>query len=143
MRSINTLLYWFNNFLTRKSIVLSNTAVIARSQHHLGGSVHRLLSAHTPYQPLKRDNRPLDLHIRYTKAAMSDIDPTRRNKRPRQLTDPEKEKLDEFTDQIHYSARYRQALPPFLTFLPTSTSSHLHLTPPHAPPTPNPLEHIH
>lgn len=39
---------------------------------------------------------------------MSDIDVTRRNKRPRQLTEPEKEKLDEYTEQIHYSARYAQ-----------------------------------
>lgn len=36
---------------------------------------------------------------------MSDIDVTRRNKRPRQLTDAEKEKLEEYTEQIHYSAR--------------------------------------
>lgn len=35
-----------------------------------------------------------------------DIDFTRRNKKPRPLSDHEKEKLDEFIDAIHYSARY-------------------------------------
>jgi hypothetical protein len=34
-----------------------------------------------------------------------DIDFTRRNKKPRPLSDSEKEKLDEFVDAIHYSAR--------------------------------------
>jgi len=33
------------------------------------------------------------------------IDYTRRNKKPRPLSEPEKEKLDEFIDAIHYSAR--------------------------------------
>lgn len=37
---------------------------------------------------------------------MSDIDMTRRNPSPRDLTDKEKAKLDEFVDLIHYSARY-------------------------------------
>lgn len=35
-----------------------------------------------------------------------DIDFTRRNKKPRPLSELEKEKLDEFVDAIHYSARY-------------------------------------
>jgi cyclin-dependent kinase regulatory subunit CKS1 len=35
-----------------------------------------------------------------------DIDFTRRNKRARPLTESEKEKLDEFIDSIHYSARF-------------------------------------
>lgn len=34
-----------------------------------------------------------------------DIDFTRRNKKPRPLSEHEKEKLDEFVDAIHYSAR--------------------------------------
>jgi cyclin-dependent kinase regulatory subunit CKS1 len=34
-----------------------------------------------------------------------DIDYTRRNKKPRPLSEHEKEKLDEFVDAIHYSAR--------------------------------------
>ena len=34
-----------------------------------------------------------------------DIDFTRRNKKPRPLSELEKEKLDEFVDAIHYSAR--------------------------------------
>lgn len=35
-----------------------------------------------------------------------DIDFTRRNKKPRPLSELEKEKLDEFVDAIHYSARW-------------------------------------
>ncbi|OGE56435.1 hypothetical protein PENARI_c003G07028 [Penicillium arizonense] len=35
-----------------------------------------------------------------------DIDPARRNKKPRLLLESEREKLDEFVDSIHYSARY-------------------------------------
>jgi cyclin-dependent kinase regulatory subunit CKS1 len=35
-----------------------------------------------------------------------DIDFTRRNKKPRPLSEAEKEKLDEFVEAIHYSARY-------------------------------------
>ena len=35
-----------------------------------------------------------------------DIDFSRRNKKPRLLTDVEREKLDEFVDSIHYSSRY-------------------------------------
>lgn len=31
----------------------------------------------------------------------------RRNKRPRLLSNEEKQKLDEFTECIHYSARYK------------------------------------
>jgi cyclin-dependent kinase regulatory subunit CKS1 len=37
---------------------------------------------------------------------MADIDPTRRNKKPRLLLETEREKLEEFVDAIHYSARY-------------------------------------
>jgi len=39
-------------------------------------------------------------------SAELDIDFTRRNKKPRPLSEHEKEKLDEFIDAIHYSARY-------------------------------------
>ncbi|GAB7365513.1 hypothetical protein MBLNU230_g6586t1 [Neophaeotheca triangularis] len=35
-----------------------------------------------------------------------DIDYTRRNKKPRLLSDNERDKLDEFVDSIHYSSRY-------------------------------------
>ncbi|KAL4813396.1 regulatory subunit of cyclin-dependent kinase [Aspergillus spinulosporus] len=35
-----------------------------------------------------------------------DIDPSRRNKKPRPLLESERERLDEFIDSIHYSARY-------------------------------------
>ncbi|KAF2146596.1 uncharacterized protein K452DRAFT_304545 [Aplosporella prunicola CBS 121167] len=35
-----------------------------------------------------------------------DIDFTRRNKKPRPLSEAEKDKLDEFVESIHYSARY-------------------------------------
>jgi hypothetical protein len=38
-------------------------------------------------------------------AADMDIDMTRRNKRARPLSESEKERLDEFIDAIHYSAR--------------------------------------
>ncbi len=37
--------------------------------------------------------------------AHEEIDFTRRNKKPRLLTDGEKDKLDEFVDSIHYSSR--------------------------------------
>ena len=51
-----------------------------------------------------------------------DIDFTRRNEKPRPLSEREKEKLDEFVDAIHYSARsvvYRLAVsPPQLTGVP-------------------------
>jgi hypothetical protein len=40
-----------------------------------------------------------------TMTAEMDIDFTRRNKKPRPLSEHEKEKLDEFVDAIHYSAR--------------------------------------
>ncbi|KAJ5822915.1 hypothetical protein N7447_005255, partial [Penicillium robsamsonii] len=39
-------------------------------------------------------------------AITMDIDPARRNKKPRLLLETEREKLDEFVDSIHYSARY-------------------------------------
>lgn len=38
--------------------------------------------------------------------AAIDIDYTRRNKKARLLTDAEKDQLDEFADNIHYSSRY-------------------------------------
>ncbi|KAF2154767.1 CKS-domain-containing protein [Myriangium duriaei CBS 260.36] len=37
---------------------------------------------------------------------MSDIDFTRRNKKPRPLSDGERERLEEFIESIHYSSRY-------------------------------------
>jgi hypothetical protein len=40
--------------------------------------------------------------------ASMDIDFTRRNKKPRLLSDSEREKLDEFVESIHYSSRYVQ-----------------------------------
>nr|POF20032.1 hypothetical protein CFP56_52281 [Quercus suber] len=40
-----------------------------------------------------------------------DIDFTRRNKKPRLLTEPERDMLDEFVDSIHYSSRYVQRRP--------------------------------
>lgn len=40
-----------------------------------------------------------------------DIDPTRRNKKPRLLLESERERLDEFIDSIHYSARYGAWVP--------------------------------
>lgn len=36
----------------------------------------------------------------------NDVDPMRRNKRPRPLSQKEKERLDEYIDLINYSARY-------------------------------------
>ncbi|KAK3671217.1 Cyclin-dependent kinases regulatory subunit (Cell division control protein cks1) [Recurvomyces mirabilis] len=39
-------------------------------------------------------------------AGNTDIDFTRRNKKARLLTDPERDQLDEFIDSIHYSSRY-------------------------------------
>ncbi|PSK60501.1 cyclin-dependent kinases regulatory subunit [Elsinoe australis] len=39
-------------------------------------------------------------------AATNDIDFTRRNKKPRPLSESEKERLDEFVESIHYSSRY-------------------------------------
>ena len=41
-----------------------------------------------------------------------DVDHTRRNKKPRPLTEAEKGRLDEFVDAIHYSARYCISLAP-------------------------------
>jgi hypothetical protein len=53
-----------------------------------------------------------------------DIDFTRRNKKPRPLSDMEKDKLDEFVDAIHYSARYAcvcMRLPTFLLTIQPAT----------------------
>ena len=36
---------------------------------------------------------------------MAVVDSDRRNRHPRMLTDNERERLDEFTDAIHYSSR--------------------------------------
>lgn len=38
-------------------------------------------------------------------AANMDIDMTRRNKKPRPLSESERKKLEEFVDAIHYSSR--------------------------------------
>jgi cyclin-dependent kinase regulatory subunit CKS1 len=37
--------------------------------------------------------------------ANMDIDAPRRNKKPRPLSDSERERLDEFIESIHYSSR--------------------------------------
>ncbi|KAI9698486.1 MAG: Cyclin-dependent kinases regulatory subunit (Cell division control protein cks1) [Candelina mexicana] len=37
---------------------------------------------------------------------MADLDYNRRNKKPRLVTEREREALDEFVDSIHYSAKY-------------------------------------
>ncbi|KAL5345735.1 Cyclin-dependent kinases regulatory subunit (Cell division control protein cks1) [Pseudogymnoascus australis] len=37
---------------------------------------------------------------------MADLDYNRRNKAPRPLSEAEKERLEEYIDSIHYSARY-------------------------------------
>ncbi|KAI9880142.1 MAG: Cyclin-dependent kinases regulatory subunit (Cell division control protein cks1) [Pleopsidium flavum] len=37
---------------------------------------------------------------------MANLDHDRRNRKPRLLTESERERLDEFVDSIHYSARY-------------------------------------
>lgn len=39
------------------------------------------------------------------------IDVTRRNKKPRPLSESEKDKLDEFVESIHYSARCARLSP--------------------------------
>lgn len=46
-----------------------------------------------------------------------DIDPIRRNKKPRLLLESERERLDEFIDSIHYSARYETQHPQLLFLL--------------------------
>jgi cyclin-dependent kinase regulatory subunit CKS1 len=40
---------------------------------------------------------------------MSDIDMSRRNKKPRPISEVERDRLEEFIDNIHYSARYGKA----------------------------------
>lgn len=64
--------------------------------HHRAGSshqtTHKLSSHHTASH-------------RIANMANMDIDFTRRNKKPRLLTDSERDKLDEFVDSIHYSSR--------------------------------------
>jgi hypothetical protein len=56
-----------------------------------------------------------------------DIDLTRRNKKPRPLSDAERNKLEEYIDSIHYSGRY--VLYPVLDrdFSAGSWSSVLHM----------------
>jgi cyclin-dependent kinase regulatory subunit CKS1 len=39
-------------------------------------------------------------------AELMDIDMTRRNKKPRPLSDGERAKVEEFVENIHYSGRY-------------------------------------
>ena len=46
-----------------------------------------------------------------------DVDVTRRNKKPRPLSEAEKERMDEFVDSIHYSARYAIFLDPMTRFI--------------------------
>lgn len=60
------------------------------------------LSSHNTARAHERSCR--NIH-RFEMAADMDIDFTRRNKKPRPLSEHEKEKLDEFVDAIHYSAR--------------------------------------
>ena len=43
-------------------------------------------------------------------ATLMDIDLTRRNQKPRPLSNAERSQLDEFIDAIHYSGRYVQPL---------------------------------
>ena len=42
--------------------------------------------------------------------AMSTLDHDRRNKKPRMLSESERERLDEFIDSIHYSSRLEMFL---------------------------------
>jgi hypothetical protein len=61
----------------------------------------------TSHQPHCTSTRALPLlHPTSKMSTELDIDYTRRNKKPRPLSEHEKEKLDEFVDAIHYSARY-------------------------------------
>ena len=46
-------------------------------------------------------------------ATTTDIDPARRNKKPRLLQDGERARLEEYIDSIGYSARYIQSLQGF------------------------------
>lgn len=55
--------------------------------------------------------------------AAIDIDFTRRNKKPRPLSEQEKEKLDEFIEAIHYSARYDIPSLPISPPSPTNTTT--------------------
>ncbi|KAL9084045.1 MAG: hypothetical protein Q9165_008246 [Trypethelium subeluteriae] len=45
-----------------------------------------------------------------------DVDMTRRNKKPRPLSETERERLDEFVDAIHYSARYTRGNWAFISY---------------------------
>lgn len=47
--------------------------------------------------------------------AVVDLDQDRRNKYPRILTENERERLDEYIDQIHYSSRYLYPFPVRIT----------------------------
>lgn len=55
--------------------------------------------------------------------ANMDIDFSRRNKKPRLLTDSERDKLDEFVDSIHYSSRYAARGPATALFANILSSS--------------------
>ncbi|KAJ5663755.1 Cyclin-dependent kinase regulatory subunit [Penicillium longicatenatum] len=52
-----------------------------------------------------------------------DIDPIRRNKKPRLLLESERDRLDEFIDSIHYSARHGP--PPSPVYLYPATNLEL------------------
>ncbi|KAK8205532.1 Cyclin-dependent kinases regulatory subunit (Cell division control protein cks1) [Zalaria obscura] len=50
--------------------------------------------------------------------ASMDIDFTRRNKKPRMLTEAEKDRLEEFIESIHYSSRHVQLPKQMLKVIP-------------------------
>ena len=60
----------------------------------------------TTHPAARAHELPSALLLVVTMANNIDIDFTRRNKKPRPLSELEREKLDEFVDAIHYSARY-------------------------------------
>ncbi|KAF5868856.1 putative cyclin-dependent kinase regulatory subunit protein [Botrytis fragariae] len=57
---------------------------------------------------------------------MAEIDYTRRNKYARPLSEAEKERLDEFIDAIHYSARSVQAMAQTLSPNPSIAQTLIH-----------------
>jgi hypothetical protein len=74
------------------------------SPHHHPPSHHRAGSRHQTTQQTLLTSHHTASHHNANMANM-DIDFTRRNKKPRLLTDSERDKLDEFVDSIHYSSR--------------------------------------
>jgi cyclin-dependent kinase regulatory subunit CKS1 len=52
-----------------------------------------------------------------------DIDLSRRNEKPRPLSDAEKQKLEEFVESIHYSGRYAPRLSTVATDAPSYSDS--------------------